>query len=174
MNATANFFAIAALGMGLCAPSGVNAQQSAHANAQPHRIGSEWTPIDPARLLEMRGGLQLPSGQLLSFGIERLVYVNGELVASAMLRIPDIGRITTEQAEALSAINDGLVVQVGEGNRIGTAGVGGALVIQNTLDGQAITALTTLDIGVSTLGTLQELNTFNALQSALLNAPGAP
>ena len=170
MNAIAKLFAIAALGAGLCAPFVATAQE----NAQMQRLGAEWTPIDPARLLEMRGGLQLPSGQLLSFGIERLVYVNGELVASATLRIPDIGRITTEQAQALAAINDGTVVQVGEGNRIDAAGAGGALVIQNTLDGQAITALTTLDVGVSTLGTLQELNTFNALQSALLNAPGAP
>jgi hypothetical protein len=170
MNVIASSIAIAALAAALCAPLCANAQQ----NAQAQALGAEWTPIDPARLLNMRGGLQLPSGQLLSFGIKRLVYVNGELVASATLRIADISRITAEQAQALAAINNGLVVQVGEGNRIDTANTGGALVIQNTLDGQAITALTTLDVGVSTLGTLQELNTFNALQSALLNAPGAP
>ncbi len=170
MDTIASLFAATALSASLSVPI----QASAQDRASPHALGSEWTPIDPARLLDMRGGLQMPSGLSLSFGIERLVYANGQLVASASLRIADISRITPEQAQALAAINRGTVVQVGEGNHFDTSNAGGALVIQNTLDGQDIQALTTLDVGVDTLGMLQELNTFDALQGALINAPGAP
>lgn len=135
--------------------------------------GPEWIPVDPARLAAMRGGLQLPSGLALSFGIERLVYVNGELVASASVRIADVARITPEQAAALDAVGDGMVVQIGEGNRIDPVG-GGVLVIQNSLPGQDIRVLTTLDVGVGTLGMLQEMNTYGALQGALAGAAGGP
>ena len=144
------------------------------ADESAHVLGAEWIPMDPARLAEMRGGLVMPSGQALSFGIERLVYVNGELVASANLQIPDLARMTSEQATALAEINQGRVVQIGEGNRIDAGTGGNALVIQNTLDGQAISALTTLNIGVSTLGTLQDLNSYDALRSALITSPGSP
>jgi hypothetical protein len=140
----------------------------------PQPFGQEWVPVDPARLADMRGGLMMPSGMVLSFGIERLVYVNGQLVASASLQIPDLGRMTADQASALAAINEGRVVQIGEGNRIDPGANGNALVIQNTLDGQAITALTTLNVGVDTLGTLQEINSFDALHSALIVLPGSP
>ncbi|RYZ71656.1 MAG: hypothetical protein EOP91_10290 [Lysobacteraceae bacterium] len=115
----------------------------------------------------------MPSGLALSFGIERLVYVNGELVASASVRIADVARITPEQAAALDAVGEGMVVQIGEGNRIDPAG-GGVLVIQNSLPGQDIRVLTTLDVGVGTLGMLQEMNTYGALQGALAGAAGGP
>ncbi len=170
MNAIALRLLFAALLIGLLSPAVVRAQD----NPNPRPLGAEWSPIDPSRLLDMRGGLQMPSGLALSFGIQRLVYVNGELVASAQLRIPDIGNITEDQAQALAAINQGTVVQVGEGNRFDLDSAGGALVIQNTLDGQDIQALTTLDVSVDTLGMLQQLNTFDALQRALIAAPGAP
>jgi hypothetical protein len=140
----------------------------------PVALGDEWVPVDPARLAEMRGGLLMPSGLSLSFGIERLVYVNGQLVASATLQIPDLGRMTADQANALAAINEGRVVQIGEGNRIDSGAGGNALVIQNTLDGQDISALTTLNVGVDTLGMLQELNSYDALHGALITSPGLP
>jgi hypothetical protein len=141
----------------------------------PSRVlGAEWVPVDPARLAAMRGGLVMPSGLSLSFGIERLVYVNGQLTASATLQIPDVQRISPEQANALAAINQGRVVQIGEGNRIESGAGGNALVIQNTLDGQNINVLTTLNVGVGTLGMLQELNSYDALRSALITSPGTP
>lgn len=146
---------------------------SANDAARGQLPGPEWIRIDPARLAAMRGGLQLPSGLALSFGIERLVYVNGELVASASVRIADVARITPEQAAALDAVGEGMVVQIGEGNRIDPAG-GGVLVIQNSLPGQDIRVLTTLDVGVGTLGMLQEMNTYGALQGALAGAAGGP
>ena len=162
---------LCALSAGMCMPLPAMGQGLADS---PHSLGAEWVPVDPARLAQMRGGLSMPSGLSLSFGIERLVYVNGQLVASATLHIPDLARMTAEQAHALAAINEGRVVQIGEGNRIDPGAGGNALVIQNTLDGQAISALTTLNVGVDTLGMLQELNSYEALHSALITSPGLP
>lgn len=140
----------------------------------PQSFGRQWSPIDPARLLDMRGGMQMPSGLMLSFGIERVAYVNGQLVAKASVHIADVSRISTEQAHALQAIKEGNVVQIGDGNQFNAAGMGNALVIQNSLDGQEIKAVTTLDIGVGTLGLLQEMNTYDALQNAQVSTPGGP
>jgi hypothetical protein len=170
MNTIASLFA---LGM-ILAGQPVPTQAEQQGGLASHATDSEWTPIDPARLLDMRGGMELPSGLMLSFGIERAVYVNGELVASANLNIPDVSRITPEQAQALADINRGMVVQVGEGNRYDADTLNGGLVIQNTLDGQDIHSSTTLDVGVDTLDMLQQLNTFDALQGALNRAPGNP
>lgn len=170
MNAIKSSLAAIASGIVLLVPLGALAQEQVHGLASR----AEWTPIDPARLLQMRGGLQMPSGLSLSFGIERAVYVNGELVASARLRIADISQISTDQAKALVAMNEGMVVRIGEGNQLDAAGIGNGLVIQNTLDGQDIQAITTLDVGVDTLGMLQEMNTYDALQNALLITPGGP
>ena len=111
----------------------------------------------------------------MSFGIERLVYVNGNLVASARVTIPDLGRITAQQARELSDASDGLVVQFGDGNTFAPAGMAAnALVIQNTVDGQDISALTTIDVGVGSLGMFQSINANDALQTVLQRAPGLP
>ncbi len=130
-------------------------------------------PVAFDRLETARGGFELPSGLQASFGFERVVYVNGELVASARVSIPDIAAMTPEQAQALADAQRGQVGQIGAGNLVESAPNGG-LVIQNTLDGQDIRAATTLDIGVNTLGLFQDLNAQAAMQDALIAAPGAP
>ena len=47
-------------------------------------------------------------------------------------------------------------------------------VIQNTLDGQDIRAVTTLDLSVDTLGLLQQSNAYETVHNALITAPGGP
>lgn len=117
--------------------------------AADRALGAEWTPIDTARLDGMRGGFVVPSGFVVSFGIERVVSVNGEVVASTQLRIPDIARITADQAQLLAGLRDSQVVQVGTGTVV--AGGTHGLVIQNALDGQTISARTSLDVSLNTL-----------------------
>ena len=146
----------------------------AGARGQGGDLGSDWQPVDPGRLAQMRGGFQMPSGMMLSFGIERVVLVNGELTARIAVQIPDVARITPEQAQALADFNRGLVVQIGDGNRFDPAQVAGGLVIQNTLDDQDIRTLTRIDVGVDTLGAYQNLNASGALTDALVRAPGGP
>lgn len=136
-------------------------------------LGGDWVPIERERLDGMRGGFIAPSGLALSFGIERVAFVNGELVASSTLRIPDVAKMTPEQAQALAGLSRTQVVQIGEGNVV-QPGSGTGLVIQNTLDGQTISALTTLDVTVNTLGLFQDLNIGATLQDALNGAGGSP
>ena len=144
------------------------------ASGQGAPLGEEWQPIDPARLAGMRGGLLMPSGTVLSFGIERVVHVNGQLVASVSVRIPDIARIDSTQAQALADFNQGILVQVGEGNRFDPSRIPGGVVIQNTLDNQNISTATYIDVGAGTLDAFQNLNSNAALTDALIRAPGTP
>lgn len=137
-------------------------------------LGEEWRPIDPARLAGMRGGLQMPSGTVLSFGIERVVHVNGRLVASVSVRIPDVARIDAAQAQALADFNQGILVQVGEGNHFDPSRFAGGVVIQNTLDNQHISTATYIELGAGTLDAFQNLNSNAALSDALIRAPGVP
>ncbi len=156
----------------LCAPAAAAPPSGAPDAPGPAGLGREWTPIDPQRLDGIRGGFQLPGGPLLAFGIERLVHVNGALVAQSSVRIPDIANITPEQARALADFNRGLIVQTGEGNRVVTGAGGGALVIQNSLDDQRINAVTRLDVSVDTLGIYKALNFNDALVDAQMGALG--
>jgi hypothetical protein len=154
----------------LLATAGIGWSDRTPAQALP---GPGWIPLAPEVLDGLRGGYQLPSGLLLSFGIERAAWVNGELVSYLRVDIPDIANITPAQAQELSKIAQTQLVQVGEGNVFNGIGNGG-LVIQNTLDGQDIRASTTLDVSVNTLGLFQALNAGDALRNAAFTAPGAP
>lgn len=150
--------------------------QAVGSQTQPGAIsglGSDWVAVAPSRLAQMRGGYELPSGLVLSFSIERVVFVNGELVASSRISITDPSQMTTEQATDLAKLNDTLLVQVGKGNSFQAGGVGG-VVIQNTLDNQDIRAMTGVDVSVGTLGLLQDLNANAALQQGIINAVTGP
>lgn len=134
-----------------------------------------WVPLDTERLGRMRGGFLLPTGLVVSFGFERLAWVDGRLVASLRVEIPDLSRITPEQAQQLARLREVQLVQLGHGN-VGQAiaGNGAGLVIQNTLDGVHIRASTTIDASTNALGLLQALNFGEALGQAGLGAPGSP
>lgn len=150
---------------------------SAHAQASDGGstgLGPEWKPIDPERLEQMRGGFQTPSGQMLSFGIERVVFVNEVLVASVSVRIPDVAAIDSGQAQALSEFNKGIVVQVGEHNQFDPARLAGGVAIQNTLDNQSIRTVTHVEVGTSALGVFQGMNAFGALGDVMTRMPGSP
>jgi len=146
------------------APVALHAQSHAPAGVAASLPDARWVPIPPAQLERMRGGFELPSGLLVSFGIERLVHVNGQLVASARLNLAD-GQVDGD----LSAFNQAMVVQVGEGNTFQPSGMGG-VVIQNTLDNQDIRVTTRIDTQVGTLGVFQAINQHDALQGALAGA----
>lgn len=132
----------------------------------------EWTPIDPARLDTLRGGFDTASGLSLSFGLERIVSVNGAVVASTRVDIPDVSRITVDEARQLAALHDGQTLQVGAGTTVATNGIGN-LVIQNVTDGQNIASFTSLHVAVNTLGMFQDLNLGTTLNNAL-RVGGAP
>ncbi len=131
-------------------------------------------PVVFDRLETLRGGFDLPSGLQASFGFERVVYLNGELVATTRVSIPDIGNMTPEQAQALASAKQTTLLQVGQGNVYRGNSAAGGLVVQNTLDNQDIQVLTTIDAGTNMLGHYKDLNTEAALRDALIAAPGSP
>jgi len=61
-----------------------------------------WKPVAQEKLDDMRGGFEMP-GLQVSFGIERAVYINGDLVVATSINIPDVSRITADQAARLAA-----------------------------------------------------------------------
>jgi hypothetical protein len=134
-----------------------------------------WTPLEAERLDALRGGWSLPSGLVVSFGFERLAWVNGELVASTRIDIPDVANLSGAQARELDQLRQTQVVQVGPGNAFdGVAGAGPGLVLQNSLDGTQIRVLTTLEAGTNALGMLQAANFTDAMGRAGLGAVGSP
>lgn len=145
------------------------------ADAAGGGLPAGWQPLDPATLDGMRGGMVLGQGLVASFGFERLAWVNGELVSSIRVEVPDIAAMTADQAQQLARLQQLHVVQVGEGNlHSPLAGHGAGLVLQNTLDGANIKVLTTIDAGTSALGLLQAMNFQDALGQAASGALGSP
>ena len=133
-----------------------------------------WEPIGPARLAAMRGGYALPSGLVVAFGFERVARVNGELVSTTRVDIPDVARMTGPQALELARLREGQLVQVGAGDVHAVAGGSAGLVLQNTLDGARIDVQTTIDAATSALGLVQAMNFGEALGRAGVGPAGSP
>ena len=139
------------------------------AHAQPDFAGLG-QPVSYVRLDEVHGGFDLGGGLVASLGIQELAYINGNLVTSTSINIPNIGQITAQQATALaSALSTVNLVRNGPNNSAASSlmqNAGLATVIQNSLNNQSISTLTTLNISVNTLDVLHELNLQSTLQAA--------
>lgn len=135
-----------------------------------------WRAVSDGRLDTVRGGFDGGSGLVVSFGIERAVYLNGNLASSISVNIPDVGRMTAEQARALAAATSVVnMVQNGPGNTFDPTTLNhaaAATVIQNSLDNQDIRSLTTINAAVNSLGTFNDRNLQGSLQAALINSLG--
>lgn len=73
-------------------------------------------PVSTQSLATVRGGFDLGDGLEVSFGIQRAVYVDGNLVTYLNVSIPDIAHITSQQATSLAQALGTIDVQVGSGN----------------------------------------------------------
>jgi hypothetical protein len=149
-----------------------------------------WQVVSVERLDALRGGFEMSPSMRVSFGIERAIYVNGELVASVNIQIPDLSRITQDQARALASTNSALnLVQNGPGNvfqpvpEVAAASIAASTslghmptpigtVIQNTLSNQQINSLLRIDAVVNTLEGFKNMHAHTALNQALANATG--
>lgn len=108
---------IGLLGLACCVSS-VHAQDRS-LFAQP--VAGFGRPVSVARLDAVRGGFDLGDGLQASFGIQRAVYVDGNLVTYLNVTIPDLAHITTQQAVSLAAALGTVNVQVGSGNTVNTS-----------------------------------------------------
>ncbi|MHB1059466.1 MAG: hypothetical protein ACYC0F_16455 [Rhodanobacter sp.] len=128
------------------------------------------------RLDTVRGGFDIGSGLLASFGIDRAVYINGNLVSSTSVQIPDIGRMTPDQAAALAAAAGTVnVIRNGAGNSVDPATFDhatAAVVIQNSLDNQDIRSLTTISTAVNSQAAFRSLGLQESLQAGLVGSLG--
>jgi len=135
-----------------------------------------WVAVDAAALERQRGGFTTPSGLALSIGIERLVAINGQVLARSSVRLDDLNGLGAQQLQqtgaALSAVK---LIQNGAGNMehaaFADATLGGTI-IQNTLSGQRIESRTIINASVNSLGLLKALNFNGNLSDAIARAAG--
>jgi len=135
-----------------------------------------WAAVSEDTLDEQRGGFDLGNGLVASFGIDRAVYVNGNLVTSTSFNIPDIAHMTTAQAQAMqTALNTVQVTQIGPNNTFDPSALAskmGGTVIQNTLNNQNIQNITTINASTNSLNAFREGSLQEALQQAQLQSLG--
>ncbi len=135
-----------------------------------------WLAVDAATLDQARGGFVAASGLTVALGIDRVVSVNGEVLAQSHIAIADMSRISHSEAEQTSAALSSLkLVQHGNDNMVvaplaqqAMAGI----VIQNSLDGQLIRSETIISSTVNSMGLLKAINVQASLGDALLRAAG--
>ncbi|HEU4844602.1 MAG TPA: hypothetical protein VFT05_10085 [Burkholderiaceae bacterium] len=142
-----------------------------------HDAADDWVAVDDSRLDAARGGLDAGNGLILSLGVERLVSINGNVVASSNFSISDVGKLAAGGAGGVGTTGDAVaaltLVQNGAGNVFAPAMAGqaiGALVIQNSASDQLIRSQTTISTVVNSLSLLKNLNFEGGLRDALSNA----
>ena len=141
-------------------------------------IGSQLAALGDKALDDIRGGFEPPDSNLrFSFGIERAVFINGELVAHTVLNLRDLqwvaGTGGAPQVTAANAAAGALgVIQNGSGNSF-TAQVGSNLagtVIQNTLNNQKIQNVTTINASVNSGQLFRSMSVQAAVQNGIVDS----
>lgn len=150
--------------------------QSSLAAQYPHPLGQQLAAVDLASLDEVRGGFE-PEGSGLKFsiGIERAVFINGNLVATTVL-VPKGLQLATG-GSAASALPTGStgglgIIQNGTGNNVSTRispNLAGT-VIQNSLNDQKIQNVTTINATVNSMATLRTMSLHNAIQTGIVGS----
>jgi len=121
-------------------------------------------PVAAAILDDCRGGFVTPSGLAVTLGIERLVSVDGQVLARSAVQFGELGRLLQSgQAPRPShQMQDG---GAGLSIRMGPSPVDGTF-IQNSLDNRMIGTTTVIQASVDANGALQAMH----FQSTLANA----
>ncbi len=141
-------------------------------------LGQQLAALDTATLDEVRGGFELEGSSLkFSIGIERAVYINGNLVATNVLNLKDLQSTaggTSVAGASPAAASGALVVQNGPaGSNYVAPQVAQnptATVIQNSLNDQKIQAVTTVNASVNSLQTVRAMSVANAIQYGIVSS----
>jgi hypothetical protein len=139
---------------------------------------SIWITASDRTLDQMRGGFDLGAGLMVSFGISRAVYINGQLITSTTFQVGDLASLTPTQAAALSqqisTQTQAQVVKNGPGNtvevNVGTVPL--ATYIQNTVNNQTIRSQTIIDATSNGMGMIKGMNLQATINEAVANAIG--
>jgi hypothetical protein len=152
--------------------------------------------VPDARLDTIRGGFDMGAFQA-SLGLERTVMINGVEAIRQSINIPDITKITADQASAMRAFMGTTFVSNSVSGVATDAGAAGTttntqavalpsslssvtlptgaspgLVVQNALDNQAITATTKIDASVNTSQMLQNMRIDESIKDAVIQFRG--
>lgn len=126
------------------------------------------TPVSEAELDQMRGGFQSdPNGPIMSFGIERSVVINSQLVSSTVLDIPNLMQFDGNPSHTFTHI------QAGGGNALPSDMSSlptFMTAIQNSLDNQSIQSQTIINATVPALSWTRSLALGDALSQATVGA----
>ena len=145
----------------------------------PHKPDeSIWLAASDRTLDTLRGGFDLGTGLMVSFGISRAVYINSQLITSTTFRVGDLTSLTPQQAVALSqqisAQTQAQVVKNGPGNtrELGIGSAPLSTFIQNTLNNQNIRNQTIIDVSSNGMGIVKGLNLQATIDAAIADAIG--
>lgn len=143
-----------------------------------------WWTVGDAQLADLRGGFDVGTGLIVSFGVSRAVYINNQLVTQTTLQLPDLSRLNACQVADLTKqiqsqissqlASKGQVIQNGPGNTVSP----GAIVvplgsyIQNTLNNQTIRTETLIEATTNGLGMLKSMNLQATIRDAVSQAVG--
>lgn len=137
-------------------------------------LGASVVALSAEKLDEVRGGFTTDNGLKISFGIERAVYLNGNLVTTTSLNIADLSKISGGRAQ-VTGDGAGVLALVQSGSRnmfapgtISTTAAG--TVIQNTLDHQKINTITRIDAVVNSSSILRSISLESSMRSALIDS----
>jgi hypothetical protein len=136
--------------------------------------GGAWLPVPAATLEQYRGGFTNGSGLEFSLGLERLVSINGELVAHTTLQIDDVRAMTATQAQAARDHLATGVIQNGANNQYfgSLDNTSAGMLVQNTLNDQTIRTQTVINSTLNSLSLLKDLNFQSTLRDAAIGAIG--
>ena len=139
---------------------------------------SLWLAASDQTLDKLRGGFDLGTGLMVSFGISRAVYVNGQLITSTTFRVGDLTSLTPQQAivlsQQISTQTQAQVVKNGPGNtmELSIASAPLSTFIQNTLNNQSIRNQTIIDMTSNGMGIAKGLNLQATIDAAIADALG--
>lgn len=147
---------------------------------QHYPFDQQLVALDTDSLDEIRGGFELEgNGLKFSIGIERAVFINGNLVANTVLVPKDLQQATGGGSGSTSVIPVAAgstgslgVIQNGTGNNVSaqiSPNLAGT-VIQNTLNDQKIQNVTTINASVNSLQTLRTMSVHNAIQTGIIGS----
>ena len=129
--------------------------------------------VDDTQLDQMRGGFEVDGGLKMSFGIERVTYINGLLVSSQTLNVAELQSATGGHVmDALARAGGMGLVQNGDGNsfslnaNLQLAGN----VVQNSADNQKILTQTVISSEVNSLQLLRSMNLQSAVQEGIIGS----
>jgi len=131
-------------------------------------------------LSTMRGGLLINDGLLVSFGIDRAIYVNGVLDIANSFTISrfDGSNLLQQSPSSLSDVNAANVVQIGPSGSnnflpskiSGDILQGGFTVIQNSLNNQFVKNTTSINASVINVDLYRSMNLTTLLSQQMIHS----